>query len=62
MVNYVMKFAPVGVFGAIAGVFAIRDLQELLITYAKFFGSFLVGITSLWVVLLLVGFVFLKVE
>lgn len=60
MVNYVMKFAPVGVFGAIAGVFAIRDLQELLITYAKFFGSFLVGITSLWVVLLLVGFIFLK--
>lgn len=60
MVNYVMKFAPVGVFGAIAGVFAIRDLQELLITYAKFFGSFLVGITSLWMVLLLVGFIFLK--
>ena len=24
MVNYVMKFAPLGVFGAIAGVFAIR--------------------------------------
>jgi Na+/H+-dicarboxylate symporter len=41
MVNYVMKFAPLGVFGAIAGVFAIRDLNELLITYAKFFGSFL---------------------
>lgn len=60
MVNYVMKFAPVGVFGAIAGVFAIRDLQELLITYAKFFGSFLIGISSLWVVLLLVGFIFLK--
>ena len=60
MVNYVMKFAPIGVFGAIAGVFAIRDLQELLITYAKFFGSFLVGISSLWLVLLLVGFIFLK--
>lgn len=60
MVNYVMKFAPIGVFGAIAGVFAIRDLQELLITYAKFFGSFLVGISSLWVVLLLVGYLFLK--
>jgi Na+/H+-dicarboxylate symporter len=59
MVNYVMKFAPVGVFGAIAGVFAIRDFQELLITYAKFFGSFLVGITSLWFVLLLVGYLFL---
>lgn len=60
MVNYVMKFAPLGVFGAIAGVFAIRDLHELLITYAKFFGSFLVGISSLWVVLLLVGYMFLK--
>ena len=60
MVNYVMKFAPIGVFGAIAGVFAIRDLQELLLTYAKFFGSFLVGISSLWVVLLLVGYLFLK--
>ena len=60
MVNYVMKFAPLGVFGAIAGVFAIRDLQELLITYAKFFGSFLVGISSLWLVLLLVGYLFLK--
>jgi len=60
MVNYVMKFAPLGVFGAIAGVFAIRDLQELLFTYAKFFGSFLVGISSLWVVLLLVGYLFLK--
>ena len=60
MVNYVMKFAPIGVFGAIAGVFAIRDLNELLITYAKFFGSFLVGITTLWIFLIFIGFVFLK--
>lgn len=60
MVNYVMKFAPIGVFGAIAGVFAVRDFNELLLTYAKFFGSFLVGITSLWLVLLLVGYLFLR--
>ncbi len=60
MVNYVMNFAPIGVFGAIAGVFAVRDLGELLLTYAKFFGSFMVGISTLWIVLLLVGFVFLK--
>lgn len=59
MVNYVMKFAPVGVFGAIAGVFAIRDLNDLLLTYAKFFGSFLVGISTLWIFLLVIGFVFL---
>ena len=59
MVNYVMKFAPIGVFGAIAGVFAIRDVNDLLLTYAKYFGSFLIGITSLWIVLLLVGYIFL---
>jgi Na+/H+-dicarboxylate symporter len=59
MVNFVMKFAPIGVFGAIAGVFAVRDFQELAITYFKFFGSFLIGIGSLWVVLILVGYIFL---
>jgi Na+/H+-dicarboxylate symporter len=60
MVNYVMKFAPIGVFGAIAGVFAIKDVNDLLVTYAKFFSSFLVGIGSLWIFLLLVGYIFLK--
>ncbi len=59
MVNYVMKFAPMGVFGAIAGVFAIKDINELVFTYLKFFGSFLVGISSLWIFLLVVGFIFL---
>ena len=60
MVNYVMKFAPIGVFGAIASVFAIKDVGDLLETYAKFFGSFLVGIGSLWLFLLVVGYIFLK--
>lgn len=60
MVNYVMNFAPIGVFGAIAGVFAVRDFQELMITYFKFFGSFLIGISSLWVILIIVGYIFLK--
>ena len=60
MVNYVMKFAPIGVFGAIAGVFAIKDVNDLLLTYTKFFGSFLVGIGSLWAFLLLVGYIFLN--
>ena len=60
MVSYVMKFAPIGVFGAIAGVFAIRNLNDLLLTYAKFFGSFLVGIATLWIVLLFIGYIFLK--
>lgn len=59
MVNYVMAFAPIGVFGAIAGVFAVRDVEELAITYFKFFGSFLIGIGTLWVILFLVGVLFL---
>ncbi|MEN9336757.1 MAG: C4-dicarboxylate transport protein [Bacteroidota bacterium] len=60
MVNYVMKFAPYGVFGAIVAVFATKDLSDLLLTYTKFLGAFLVGIGSLWLVLLLVGYLFLK--
>ncbi|KLT71250.1 MULTISPECIES: dicarboxylate/amino acid:cation symporter [Flavobacterium] len=60
MVNYVMNFAPIGVFGAIAGVFAVKDFQELAVFYFKFFGSFLIGISTLWVVLIVVGYIFLK--
>jgi Na+/H+-dicarboxylate symporter len=59
MVGFIMNVAPIGVFGAIAGVFAIKDLRDLLFTYAKFFGSFLVGISTLWVFLLLIGLLFL---
>ena len=60
MVNYVMKFAPFGVFGAIASVLAMIDFWQLITTYIYFFGSFLVGIGTLWPVLLLVGYLFLK--
>jgi len=59
MVNFVMKFAPIGVFGAMAGVFAVKDVSDLMLTYTKFFSSFLVGIASLWVFLLLIGYLFL---
>ena len=59
MVNYVMNFAPLGVFGAIASVFAIKNLNDLVITYVKFFSSFLVGIGSLWIFLVAIGFIFL---
>jgi Na+/H+-dicarboxylate symporter len=46
MVNYVMNFVNRS-FGAIAGVFAVRDFQELAITYFKFFGSFLIDFITL---------------
>jgi Na+/H+-dicarboxylate symporter len=48
MVNYVMAFAPLGVFGAITAVISYRGL-DILIVYGKYFGAFIVGILLLWV-------------
>ncbi len=59
MVNYVMNFAPLGVFGAIAAVMAIKGPQ-VFIFYARYFAYFLLGIGLLWVVLISVGFLILK--
>jgi Na+/H+-dicarboxylate symporter len=58
MVGYVMVFAPLGVFGAISAVIASRGLN-ILITYGKYFGAFMVGIILLWIVLIAVGFLLL---
>ena len=59
MVGYVMNFAPFGVFGAIAAVVATYGIESILLVYLKYFGAFLIGIASLWVVLLLVGYLIL---
>ncbi|MGZ3838118.1 MAG: dicarboxylate/amino acid:cation symporter [Flavisolibacter sp.] len=59
MVNYVMNFAPLGVFGAIAGVVAAQGLG-IFNFYVRYFGFFLIGIAVLWMVLLTVGLVILK--
>ena len=59
MVGYVMAFAPIGVFGAIAAVFATQPVEKLLLVYARYFGSFLVGIAALWILLLAAGIIFL---
>ncbi len=58
MVGYVMSFAPLGVFGAIAAVIAIYGLG-VLSTYAVYIGQFYIGLAVLWVILLGVGFLFL---
>jgi Na+/H+-dicarboxylate symporter len=58
MVGYVMVFAPLGVFGAIAAVIATRGLAILLV-YGKYFAAFLAGIATLWLVLMLAGYLFL---
>ncbi|HNE92908.1 MAG TPA: cation:dicarboxylase symporter family transporter, partial [Chitinophagaceae bacterium] len=59
IVNYVMNFAPLGVFGAIAAVVASKGLV-IFDFYIKYFLFFLIGIAALWIVLLTVGFIILK--
>ena len=59
MVGYVMNFAPLGVFGAIAAVIAVEGL-DVFIFYGKYFVSFLVGILALWTIMFVVGYLVLK--
>jgi Na+/H+-dicarboxylate symporter len=59
MVGYVMNFAPLGVFGAIAAVIASKGLA-IFIFYGKYLFFFLIGIATLWIVLLGVGFLILR--
>jgi Na+/H+-dicarboxylate symporter len=58
MVGYVMNFAPLGVFGAIAAVIATNGL-EIFHFYLKYFVYFIIGIALLWVLLLGVGYIVL---
>jgi len=56
--SYVMHFAPVAVFAAIASVVAKQGLG-MLKSYGVFIGEFYLGLLLLWTVLGLVGFMFL---
>jgi len=56
--GYVMLFAPVAVFAAIAATITTRGLG-ILATYAKFIGSFYLAIALLWAVLLGLGWLML---
>jgi Na+/H+-dicarboxylate symporter len=58
MVNYVMNFAPLGVFGAMAAVIATKGL-DVFVFYGKYLLYFIIGIGSLWALLILVGFIVL---
>jgi len=59
MVDYVMKFAPLGVFGALAGVIATNGLS-IFEFYIKYFLFFVLGIAFLWIILITVGFLILR--
>ena len=59
LTDYVMLFAPIGVFAAIAAAITVQGLG-VLGTFARFIGSFYVGLSSLWLVLVLAGYLVLK--
>jgi len=59
MVTYVMYLAPLGVFGAMAAAIA-RNGLGILITFGKYIGEFYLGLLILWLLLLFVGYLFLK--
>lgn len=54
----VMWLAPLAVFAAIAATVTTQGLS-ILLTFAKFMGSFYLGLIILWCVLIFAGFVFL---
>jgi Na+/H+-dicarboxylate symporter len=57
--GYVMKLAPLAVFGSITAIVAKQGLS-ILSTYAAFIGEFYLGLLILWLVLMFAGYVVLK--
>ncbi|HYD95869.1 MAG TPA: dicarboxylate/amino acid:cation symporter [Noviherbaspirillum sp.] len=53
--DYVMRFAPVGVFGAVAGAITTQGLGMLLV-FGKFMLSFYIALAVLWTVLIAAGY------
>ncbi len=56
--GYVMKFAPIAVFAAMASTVAINGLG-ILAKFAVFMIDFYIGLFTLWCLLVFAGFVFL---
>ncbi|MFN3425723.1 MAG: dicarboxylate/amino acid:cation symporter [Novosphingobium meiothermophilum] len=57
--DYVMRFAPFAVFGALAAVIATKGLS-IVITYGVFVSEFYFGLLLLWIILFTLGGLFLK--
>lgn len=56
--GFVMNFAPFAVFGAMAGIIALKG-PIVLVTYGKFIIQFYLGLFCLWLVIALVGWLIL---
>jgi len=59
--DYVMRFAPLGVFGAVANAITTKGLGVLLV-YGRFAGSFYLTLFVLWAVLIGAGYLVLGRE
>lgn len=59
--DYVMRFAPIGVFGAVAGIITTQGLGMLMV-FGKLLISFYVTLGALWLVLILAGYFVLGKE
>jgi Na+/H+-dicarboxylate symporter len=57
--GYVMRYAPIAVFGAIANVVAASGL-DILGTYLELLVEFYLSLVLLWIILLTVGAIFLR--
>jgi Na+/H+-dicarboxylate symporter len=57
--GYVMRYAPIAVFGAIANVVAASGL-DILGTYVELLVEFYLSLLLLWIILLSVGAIFLR--
>ena len=58
IVNYIMNFAPYGVFGTLAAVVAEKGMG-IFKFYFIYFSYFVLGIVCLWIVLLSIGYLIL---
>jgi Na+/H+-dicarboxylate symporter len=56
--GYVMRAAPIAVFGAMASVIATRGVG-IIVTYGAFVGEFYFGLLILWTILFSLGGIFL---
>ncbi|RJG03640.1 dicarboxylate/amino acid:cation symporter [Noviherbaspirillum sedimenti] len=53
--DFVMRFAPIGVFGAVAGIITTQGLGMLAV-FGKFLLSFYIALAALWLVLIAAGY------
>jgi len=59
--DYVMRFAPIGVFGAVAGIITTQGVGMLLV-FGKLLASFYIALAVLWLVLIAAGYFVLGKE